>query len=137
MIPGENDSEAEIEKLTQWVMTELGPDVPLHFTAFHPDWKMRDKAQTPAQSLFMARNIALRNGLHFVYTGNVRDPQGNSTWCTQCGSLLIGREGYEITAWQLNSQGNCSECGTNCPGIFEDRPGDWGSRRQPVQLHQH
>ncbi|HET8579421.1 MAG TPA: AmmeMemoRadiSam system radical SAM enzyme, partial [Nitrospiraceae bacterium] len=91
LIPGENDSEAELEALTQWVMEQLGPDVPLHFTAFHPDWKMMDKPHTPPATLTMARRIAIKNGLRYAYTGNVHDEEGGSTYCHQCGQKLVGR----------------------------------------------
>ena len=134
LIPGENDSDAELHALTEWIVTNLGPDVPLHFTAFHPDWKMRDHPPTPPETLRRARAIALKNGLRYVYTGNILDPEGQSTYCHQCGRLLIGRVGYRITAWHLDTQGRCPECRTPCAGVFEERPGTWGPRRQPVWL---
>jgi pyruvate formate lyase activating enzyme len=134
LIPGENDSEAEIEALTGWVMENLGPDVPLHFTAFHPDWKMLDKAHTPPATLTRARRIGLKNGLRYVYTGNVHDSAGGSTWCHGCGALLIGRDWYELLAWNLDAEGRCESCGAPCAGVFERRPGRWGSRRMPVRM---
>jgi pyruvate formate lyase activating enzyme len=134
LIPGENDSEAEIEALTQWIMEELGPDAPLHFTAFHPDWKMRDKSPTSPAMLTRAREIGLRNGLRYVYTGNVHDAAGGSTWCHGCGACLIGRDWYALQAWNLDPEGRCSRCGTPCPGVFEPHPGDWGARRWPVRI---
>ena len=134
LIPGENDSESEIEALTQWVMTELGPDVPLHFTAFHPDWKMLDTPPTPPAALMRARRIALVNGLRYVYTGNVHDREGGSTYCHQCRHRLIGRDWYELGEWSLTSDGRCAACGTSCAGIFESQPGTWGARRVPVTL---
>ena len=137
LIPGENDSDAEIDALTQWVAGQLGPEVPLHFTAFHPDWKMRDTPATPPLTLARARDIALRNGLHYVYTGNVQDRVGGSTWCHACGALVIERDWYELGHWGLTAEGRCTGCGTQIPGIFEDSPGRWGSRRQPVSLHRH
>jgi len=137
LIPGENDSDAEIDALTQWVAGQLGPDVPLHFTAFHPDWKMRDRPATPPLTLARARDIALRNGLHYVYTGNVHDRMGGSTWCHACGELVIERDWYELGRWGLTAAGRCSNCGTQIPGVFEASPGGWGSRRQPVSLHRH
>lgn len=133
LIPGHNDSDAELERQSRWIADELGPDVPLHFTAFHPDWKMRDVPSTPPETLTRARGIALAHGLHYVYTGNVRDETGGSTWCHRCGALLIGRDGYDITAWNLDS-GRCHACRTACAGVLEDRHGTWGSRRQPVRL---
>jgi pyruvate formate lyase activating enzyme len=134
LIPGLNDSDAELEALTQWVAANLGPDVPLHFTAFHPDWKMRDVAPTPAATLTRARAIAVKNGVRYAYTGNVHDEAGGSTYCHQCGARLIGRDWYEITAWNLDRDGRCAQCGTACAGVFGARPGDWGSHRQPVRL---
>ncbi len=134
LIPGENDSPPEIDALTQWVASELGPDVPLHFTAFHPDWKMRDHPPTPPATLTMARQIALKNGLRYVYTGNVHDEAGGSTYCHQCGQKLIGRDWYILTTWNLTDDGRCNDCGTLCAGVFDESPGSWGSRRLPVRL---
>ncbi len=133
LIPGENDSEKEIQEMTQWIMENLGPDIPLHFTAFHPDWKMRDIPATPASTLTSARKIALDNGLHFVYTGNVHDSSGGSTWCPECGKLLIERDWYVLGDWGLDDKGCCS-CGYHLPGVIEAHPGDWGAKRQPVRL---
>jgi pyruvate formate lyase activating enzyme len=134
LIPGENDSDAELEAMTQWIGEKLGPDVPLHFSAFHPDWKMRDIPPTPRATLTRARAIALRNGLRYVYTGNVRDPEGASTYCHGCGIRVIGRDGYELDAWRLDADGRCADCGTTIPGVFGASPGNWGSRRLPVRL---
>ncbi|MEJ2404580.1 MAG: AmmeMemoRadiSam system radical SAM enzyme [Candidatus Thiodiazotropha sp.] len=134
LIPGENDSDAEIEAMCQWVMEHLGADVPLHFTAFHPDWKMRDIPPTPHETLNRARRIAIEQGIHHVYVGNVHDKQASSTWCPVCGELLIERDWYELGHWGLNAQGCCKQCGTPLPGVFEAQPGTWGSRRQPVRL---
>jgi pyruvate formate lyase activating enzyme len=134
LIPGENDSEAEIEAETQWIRENLGPDVPLHLTAFHPDWKMMDKVHTPPGTLGRARAIARKNGLRYVYTGNVRDPEGGSTWCHACGALLVGRDWYDLIAWRLADDGCCEACGAACAGVFDARPGRWGRRRQPVAM---
>lgn len=134
LIPGENDSEAEIDAMTQWIAHKLGPDVPLHFTAFHPDWKMLDKPRTPAATLSNARRIARANGLHFVYTGNVHDREGGSTWCPGCGTRLIERDWYQLGSWQLTDSGACNKCGTQIPGLFAGAPGDWGARRVAVRL---
>jgi pyruvate formate lyase activating enzyme len=134
LIPGENDADAEIDALSRWVVEHLGPDVPLHFTAFHPDWKMLDRPPTPPATLSRARRIALGNGLHHVYTGNVHDPEGDSTRCSGCGELLIGRDWYRLQDWRLGPAGRCRACGQACPGVFEARPGTWGRRRLPVQL---
>jgi pyruvate formate lyase activating enzyme len=134
LIPGENDSAGEIEAESVWVMDHLGPDVPLHFTAFHPDWKLTDAPPTPPQTVRMARRIAMNAGVNYVYTGNVRDPAGQATHCHACGAVLIGRDWYDITAWQLSSDGRCVECGTHCRGVFEAVAGQWGPRRQPMRL---
>jgi len=134
LIPGENDSDKELEEMTQWIMTQLGPDVPLHFTAFHPDWKMLDHPPTPASTLTRARRIALKNGIRYVYTGNVHDEEGGSTYCHQCGHQLIGRDWYVLTDWHLTADGHCDHCGAPCAGVFDARPGQWGSRRLPVRL---
>jgi len=134
LIPGENDSETELQALTGWVARELGADVPLHFTAFHPDWKMTDRPRTPLATLRRARDIARDNGLRYVYTGNVQDTQGGSTWCPCCGAQLIERDGYRIGAWRLGEDGCCAGCGTVIAGVFSGPAGHWGARRQPVRL---
>jgi pyruvate formate lyase activating enzyme len=134
LIPGENDSAAEIDGLTCWIRENLGPDVPLHFSAFHPDWKLDDHPPTPLATLQSARRAALDNGLHHVYTGNVHDPEGDATYCTGCGKLIVGRDWYVLTEWHLSPGGRCEFCGTPCAGRFEDAPGRWGSRRLPVRL---
>jgi pyruvate formate lyase activating enzyme len=137
LIPGENDSEQEIEEMTQWVAENLGPDVPMHFTAFHPDWKMLDKPRTPAQTLTKARSIALKNGIRYAYTGNVHDEKGASTYCHQCGARLVGRDWYVLTEWNLSEDGCCRSCRAPCAGVFERQPGAWGSRRLPVRLSEY
>src|SRR6266540_4611853 len=134
LIPGENDSPAEIEALSRWVMDRLGPDVPLHFTAFHPDWKMLDKPPTPPQTLKMARRIAIEAGLRYVYTGNIHDGVGQSTYCHACGTTLIGRDWYDLTAWNLTADGRCVGCGASCAGVFDSGHGNWGARRQAVRV---
>ncbi len=134
LIPGENDSDAEIDRLTGWVMEHLGPDVPVHFTAFHPDWKMRDRPHTPPKTLTRARNIALSNGLRYAYTGNVHDRAGGTTSCHVCEQPLIVRDWYTLLDWSLTEVGHCRHCGTPCAGVFDGPPGDWGARRQPVRL---
>jgi pyruvate formate lyase activating enzyme len=115
-------------------MAELGPDVPLHFTAFHPDYQMMDHPPTPPETLTRARRIALQNGLRFVYTGNVHDEEGGSTMCPGCGRRVIGRDWYTLTAWALTGDGHCRHCGARVPGVFSGPPGTWGARRQPVRL---
>ncbi|MBT3345209.1 MAG: AmmeMemoRadiSam system radical SAM enzyme [Gemmatimonadetes bacterium] len=134
LIPDANDSDAEIEAESRWIHEHLGPDVPVHFSAFHPDYHMRDRGRTPASTLTRARQIALDQGLVHVYTGNVHDPEGGRTNCSHCGQQLIGRDGYTITAWQLTETGACTHCQTPLAGIIDGPPGTWGTRRQPVRL---
>jgi len=137
LIPGENDSDAEIDAMTQWIAANLGSEVPLHLTAFHPDWKMMDTPRTPRKTLTRCRDIALGNGLHYVYTGNVSDPGGQSSYCPGCGTKIIGRSGYELSAWgiETNSGHNtCSTCSHPIAGVFEPHPGTWGAMRQPVSI---
>jgi pyruvate formate lyase activating enzyme len=134
LIPGENDSDEELEQMTAWVVEHLGPDVPMHFTAFHPDYKMLDRPPTPAATLTRARRIAVRNGVRYAYTGNTHDPDGGSTYCHGCGELLIGRDWFNLYAWTLTPDGACPVCGAGCAGVFEGEPGGWGARRLPVRL---
>ncbi len=134
LIPGENDSDAEIEAMSRWIHDHLGTRVPLHFTAFHPDWKMRDHPPTPLATLRRARRTALANGLRYVYTGNVHDPDGDTTWCHACGGALIRRDWYQIEGWNLAEGGVCGSCGAPCAGVFEAKPGNWGRRRLPVDI---
>lgn len=134
LIPGENDGDEELHAMTTWVARELGRNVPLHFTAFHPDYKMMDKPPTPEATLVRARNIGIGNGLHYVYTGNVHDENGGSTYCAGCGKRVIGRDWYVITDWRLDDQGRCLDCGHRCDGVFDGPPGTWGAKRQPVNL---
>jgi pyruvate formate lyase activating enzyme len=133
LIPGANDSAAELDALTQWVSRELGPQVPLHFTAFHPAGQLLDRHPTPPATLTRARTIALNNGLRYVFTGNVRDPAGAATYCPGCGQIVIGRDGYEITAWHL-AGGRCQFCAAPVAGVFEERPGDWNGDCVGVEI---
>ena len=134
LIPGENDSDAELDAMTRWVVERLGPDVPMHFTAFHPDWKMRTTAPTPAATLTRARRIAMGNGVRYAYTGNVSDRQGGSTWCGGCGELLIERDRYRLGTWNLDDASCCGSCGSSVAGRFETRPEHFGARRIPVRF---
>lgn len=134
LIPGENDSDEEVGALVQWIGEHLGADVPLHFSAFHPDWKMLNLPPTLPATLRRARRLAMEQGLHYVYTGNVHDPQGGSTFCHACGNKLIGRDGYTLTAWHLTDEGHCRACGAPCAGVFAGPPGQWGPHRRPVRL---
>ncbi len=114
LIPDENDSDAELDQMTRWIVDKLGPDVPLHFTAFHPDWKMLDKPRTPPATLARARTIARANGLHYVYTGNVHDPSARARYCSGCSKRVIERDWYELGEWQLDAHGRCLQCGAQC-----------------------
>ena len=134
LIPDENDSPAEIEAECDWIREHLGTDVPLHFTAFHPDWKMRDKSHTPLATLSRARAIAQAQGLHYVYTGNVHDRAGSSTYCPGCGACVMERDWYELGRWGVDAQGRCSGCGQAIAGVFNGPPGDWGRKRIGVRL---
>lgn len=134
LIPGENDSDAEIDQMTRWIMDHLGPDVPLHLTAFHPDFKMMDKSRTPPETLTRARNLALANGLQHVYTGNVHDAVGSSTYCASCKKRVIERDWFELGEWQLDAHGKCLHCGAQLPGVFDGAAGRWGAKRMPVRL---
>ena len=134
LIPGENDSDAELDQMTTWFARELGVEVPLHLTAFHPDFRMLDTPPTPPETLSRARRIALGNGLKFVYTGNVHDQEGGTTSCAGCGEPLIVRDWYVIRRYNVGVGGRCPRCGAVCPGHFEAVPGRWGARRLPVRL---
>jgi len=134
LIPGHNDSNEEIANESRWIRENLGVDVPLHFTAFHPDFRMMDVPPTPPETLVRARNIALKEGLRYVYVGNVHNEDGSSTYCHACGEKLIGRDWYQLTAWKLDAHGRCRKCATPLPGVFEAKAGKWGARRQPVDM---
>ncbi|MBF8273324.1 MAG: amrS [Magnetococcales bacterium] len=134
LIPGANDSVQELNAMTQWIVQHLGPGVPIHFSAFHPDWKMRDTPPTPLATLIQACKIARGNGMQYVYAGNIIDRQWGSTYCHKCDQRLIERSGYILGAWHLDSQGHCPSCQTPCRGIFESKPGTWGARRLPIKV---
>lgn len=141
LIPDENDSEEKIGSMCRWILEHCGAEVPLHFTAYHPDYRMMDNPPTPVSTLEKAREIAIKAGLKYVYTGNVFDPAGQATYCPGCGKELIGRQQYEITVWAIKPCGSigeacCEYCGEKVAGLFEEKPGTWGSRRMPIYLHQ-
>ena len=136
LIPGYNDSDLEISAMCRWIVNEIGGDVPLHFSAFHPDYKMPDVNATPLTTLVRARNIALQAGLHFVYTGNVHHEAGDTTCCANCHSPLIVRDWYQIKHYGLNPEGRCAHCGTALAGRFDAQCGNFGRQRIPVKLHQ-
>jgi pyruvate formate lyase activating enzyme len=134
LIPGKNDSDTEIEAESRWIMRELGPDVPLHFTAFHPDYKMMDIVPTPASTLTRARKIALAEGLHYVYTGNVHDCEGGTTFCPGCGKAVIVRDWYEILTYAVTPEGQCRHCDTRLPGRYDALKRPWGRKRVAVRI---
>jgi pyruvate formate lyase activating enzyme len=134
VIPGHNDSDGEIGRQCEWLLTHLGPDVPLHFSAFHPDFKMREVPRTPATTLRRARRIALDAGLRYVYTGNIHDPDGQTTTCPGCGRAVVVRDWYDLLEYRLDGAGRCLGCGTALPGRFDGPAGGWGRRRLPVRL---
>ena len=134
LIPGFNDSSAELEALARWIGDRLGADVPLHFTAFHPDYKMTDVAPTPPGTLSRARSIGLANGLHYVYTGNVHDREGGTTFCPGCREALIERDWFDVFACKLDAAGRCPRCGTGIAGRFGEFQGSVARRRRPVRV---
>ncbi len=134
LVPGYNDTPDEIDAMTRWVVGELGPDVPMHFTAFHPDYKMLDVPPTPLSTLRMARDLALRNGVRHAYTGNVHDETGGTTSCHCCHSPLIVRDWYVIRGYHVTDDGRCRACGAKVDGVFDGPAGTQGARRRPVRL---
>ena len=134
LIPGLNDSPEELKQLAQWCYRELGPGVPIHFTAFHPDFKMRDVQATPAATLVRAREIAMGEGLNYVYTGNVHNREGDTTFCPSCHAALIERDWYQVEGYHLAPEGACSSCGHEIAGRFDAKAGTFGRKRIPVRL---
>jgi pyruvate formate lyase activating enzyme len=134
LIPGHNDSDKELTELAEWVMRDLGPSVPLHFTAFHPDYRMLDVAPTPPATLTRARKIALAAGLRHVYTGNVHDSEGGTTFCEKCRAPLIVRDWYKLERYAITDDGRCSSCGTRAPGVFDGPAGSFGRRRFSLHI---
>jgi pyruvate formate lyase activating enzyme len=134
LIPGHNDGDAELHEQCEWLVEHLGTDVPLHFSAFHPDFKMRDVPRTPPETLRRARRIALESGLRYVYTGNIHDPAGQTTHCPGCARPVIVRDWYEIRAYDVTGEGACIHCGASLPGVFDGPQGGWGARRLPVTI---
>jgi len=135
LIPGKNDSDEELTAMARWIKEELGADVPLHFSAFHPDYKMLDTPPTPLATLVNAREIAIKQGLHYVYTGNVHNIEGDTTFCPDCHAVLIERDWYEINQYRLSKDGHCPDCGCAIAGRFDEKAGNFGRGRIPVAIH--
>jgi len=129
IIPTANDGEDELDEMTDWLAENLGPDVPVHFTAFHPDFKMTDLPKTPAQTLLKARSMARAKGLHYVYVGNVHDRDASSTYCPGCDELLIERDWYRLGLYAIDPGGCCRHCGTRVAGRFDRVKGAWQGGR--------
>ena len=134
LIPGHNDGDAELDALATWVAQRLGPDIPLHFTAFHPDFRMLDTPATPARTLRRARAIAADHGLRYVYVGNVHDRDGSSTRCPACDEVVVARDWYTIGSYRLDDNGRCDGCGYQIAGRFSGPAGSWGPRRRPIRM---
>ena len=132
IIPTENDDQKELHAMTEWIVENLGPDIPLHFTAFHPDFKMMDKPHTPQATLLNAREIAISKGIRYVYVGNLHHSSGSSTYCPSCKSLLIERDWYHLGVYHLNAKGACKTCGYQVPGRFGTAKGNWQAQRVPI-----
>ncbi len=132
LIPDQNDGVDEIQTMCAWILDTVGPDVPLHFSAFHPDFKLQDQERTPLQTLIRARRVAMDAGIRFVYCGNVHHPASDTTWCPDCGAAVIVRDWYELQAWDLRG-GACRGCGAVIPGVFEEKPGTWGRRQRRIE----
>jgi pyruvate formate lyase activating enzyme len=134
LIPGKNDSDDELRRMCAWIAAELGPQVPLHFTAFHPDYKLDDVPATPGTTLMRARRIAQEEGLKHVYTGNVHDTEGGTTFCPECHAALIVRDWHRILRYDVTDDGRCPHCTSPLAGRFEHFEGSFGSRRISVRL---
>lgn len=139
LIPGHNDADADLRAQCRWIVDHLGPDVPLHFSAFHPDHRMLDVPRTPPATLRRARQIALDAGIRYAYTGNVHDVEGDTTYCPGCGHALIVRDWYALRSWHLDvdapgGPGRCPDCDTAIAGRFREAPGRFGPRRIPIRL---
>ncbi len=134
LIPGHNDSCEELSAMCGWLRQALGPDVPLHFSAFHPEFKMADVPATPAPTLARARDIALKAGIHYVYTGNVHNSAGDTTFCPHCHAALIVRDWYQIKSYRLTPQGHCPDCGRPVVGRFDAQAGHFGRQRIPISI---
>jgi len=137
LIPGENDSDEELTAMCRWIRKELGPDVPLHFSAFHPDYKMPGVPATPVRTLIRAREIALSEGLQYVYTGNVHNQEGDTTFCPGCQTPLVVRDWYNVERYLLSDGGHCPVCDTAIAGRFDKRAGNFGRKRIPIAIREY
>ncbi len=137
IIPGANDNPGELRKMCDWILEAIGDDVPIHFTAFHPDFRMLDRARTDPETLCSAYDIAKRTGLKYVYVGNTHDVQRQSTYCHNCQRLVIERDWYQLGTYEIGADGCCNHCRTRIPGQFGTARGDWGAKRQPVRIDQY
>jgi pyruvate formate lyase activating enzyme len=137
LIPDQNDSDEEITAMCQWIKKELGTEVPLHFSAFHPDYKMSKTPTTPTATLVRARNIAIREGLKYVYTGNVHNQEGDTTFCPQCNTPIIVRDWYQINQYLLTTNGHCPNCDASIAGRFDQQAGNFGRKRIPIAIMGH
>jgi pyruvate formate lyase activating enzyme len=133
IIPEENDSPDEIARMCDWILQNVGDSVPVHFTAFHPDFRLMNRPKTPGETLTRARSQALSAGIKFAYVGNVHDPSGQNTYCPSCNACLVERDWYELGEYHL-SDGNCRFCGASVPGLFENAKGNWGRKRLAVSF---
>src|SRR5258706_14081724 len=134
LIPGKNDSDAELEAEARWIRKHLGTDVPLHFTAFHPDWKMTDLPRTPAETLTRAREIARLARLRYAYTAILHEEEGATTYCPACENAVVVRDWYEIRSYRLTEEGACTFCGAALAGRYRKFGKPFGARRIPVRL---
>jgi len=134
LIPGENDSAAELEALSTWVMETCGPNVPVHFTAFHPNHRMLSHDRTPLETLLRARDVARQAGLGHVYIGNAHHRDAQSSYCSGCGDRVIGRDWHALSEWKLDDFGGCVTCGSRFPGVIDGPPGRWGRKRLTLRM---
>ncbi|MHA1338773.1 MAG: AmmeMemoRadiSam system radical SAM enzyme [Promethearchaeota archaeon] len=127
IIPNENDNFEEIRRMCRWIKENLGPLTPLHFSAYHPDYKLQQYNRTPTSTLEKAYDIAKEEGLNYIYIGNVQTSKGNDSYCPECGSLLIKRYGWSIQQINLTKENRCLKCGaeTGIIGIGKARSGFW------------
>ena len=137
IIPDANDNPGELRKMCDWILDSIGDEVPLHFTAFHPDFRMQDRDRTNPETLRLAYDIAKQTGLKYVYVGNTHDVERQSTYCHGCGRLIVQRDWYQLGVYEIDGAGCCNHCQTPIPGRFGMKCGDWGAKRQPVRIDQY